>query len=271
MLLTEKFWSAHIIKKFPQLFTGKKRRHIWEVFGAISWCQTPGIIIQKTTNPQKLSQNLYLCNYENFKDQYLATRQFFITIANIYLMIFLWFGDISWTNVIQVSGIYILWIALPPLYLQARAERKKRVLDADILEFIDLLILVLGGSGGNIDQNIQKILTHNQSDFTHKIAKKMHMQLFGKNTIEIIEESARLLENRHLLQVLQSITRAEHLGVSLQKTLKIQSQLIKQQKQQKAEALARTASVKISLPLVLFIFPALLLIYLGPVIIQMSQ
>ena len=63
----------------------------------------------------------------------------------------------------------------------------------------------------------------------------------------------------------------DELGVSIGSILRIQSEQIRQKRFERAEKLANEAPVKMLFPLTLFIFPAVFLILLGPVIARLLE
>ncbi len=66
-----------------------------------------------------------------------------------------------------------------------------------------------------------------------------------------------------------AIIQAGQLGVSLARVLRIQSDQMRVRRRQRAEELARAATLKILPPVAFLIFPALLIVLLGPAAIQM--
>ena len=70
-------------------------------------------------------------------------------------------------------------------------------------------------------------------------------------------------------RLVMALKQSRLLGASLAGTLQVQATLLRARRKQRAEELARTAAVKIALPLVLCIFPALMIIYLAPAILQL--
>ena len=64
-----------------------------------------------------------------------------------------------------------------------------------------------------------------------------------------------------------AVIQAERLGVSLSKTLEIQSENMRERHRQKLKAQALKAPVKIIAPLVLFIFPTLFIVVLAPMVL----
>jgi tight adherence protein C len=66
-----------------------------------------------------------------------------------------------------------------------------------------------------------------------------------------------------------AIIQADQLGVSIGNVLRIQSQQLRQKRRQKAEEKAQKAPVKMLIPMILFIFPSLFILLLGPGVLQL--
>ena len=67
------------------------------------------------------------------------------------------------------------------------------------------------------------------------------------------------------------LVQSEQFGTSIAKTLRIHSDTLRTQRVQKVEEQAAKTSVKLVFPLVLFIFPSLFLVTLGPAVIIMAE
>ncbi len=66
-----------------------------------------------------------------------------------------------------------------------------------------------------------------------------------------------------------SIIQADQFGTSIAKTLRVYSETLRTQRRQKVEEIAAKTAVKLVFPLVLFIFPPLFIIALGPAALAM--
>ena len=71
--------------------------------------------------------------------------------------------------------------------------------------------------------------------------------------------------------LMTALVQADELGVSIGSILRIQSDQIRTKRFMRAEKLAHEAPVKMLFPLVACIFPAVFLILLGPLILQMLR
>jgi tight adherence protein C len=74
-----------------------------------------------------------------------------------------------------------------------------------------------------------------------------------------------------LSAVAQALIQADELGVSIGSILRIQSEQLRSRRFDRAEKLAHEAPVKMLAPLLLFIFPAVFVILLGPIVLQAAQ
>lgn len=67
---------------------------------------------------------------------------------------------------------------------------------------------------------------------------------------------------------LSAVIQADQLGVSISNVLSIQSKQVRENRRIRAEEAAQKAPIKILIPLVVFIFPTLLVVLLGPAVLQ---
>ncbi|OGX68566.1 MAG: hypothetical protein A2189_03195 [Paenibacillus sp. RIFOXYA1_FULL_44_5] len=68
--------------------------------------------------------------------------------------------------------------------------------------------------------------------------------------------------------LISSILQAEKLGIGMVQVLRVQSVEVREQRKQRAEEEAMKAPIKMMFPLVLFIFPSIFIVLLGPAVIQ---
>jgi tight adherence protein C len=83
-------------------------------------------------------------------------------------------------------------------------------------------------------------------------------------------EMADRLGVDELTGFINSIIQAEQLGVGIAQVLRVQSDQMRTRRRQAAEKTAHEAPIKMIFPLVLFIFPAFMLVILGPAVIRIG-
>ena len=88
-------------------------------------------------------------------------------------------------------------------------------------------------------------------------------------------ESLRQMGQRTDLEEIRSlasvIIQAEQFGASLVKSLRVHAETLRLKRQQRAEEMAQKAATKILFPTLLFIFPAIFVVILGPAVIHVTN
>jgi len=262
----------YIFKKQLDGFEEKveKEGSLFEKIGHIKYFSDPGFVVKKSVNESKIKAKLLVVGQIITFRAFLGVKQFILTIFSFYFWLYIWFGDVTWDNTGKFFLLLLLAFYLPDLWLQVKKEKRLKMLDDEVPYFMDLLSLTLQ-TGMNIDQALKHTAEHKKGIVAEVIKKKLGELKFGRSIDDILVDIKKMLPNDELCQFINAISRAKKLGVSLASTLEIQSKLIRTKRRQRAEELSRTAAVKISLPLVLFIFPALLIIYIGPGLLRLMQ
>jgi tight adherence protein C len=127
----------------------------------------------------------------------------------------------------------------------------------------------------NAGLNLEKAFTAIQENLVDvwagTIRRLVFLVHYGMPLKEAMSKIDQELDLEDFHKVVSAVQQASSLGTSLGDILALQSEFLATRRRQKAEEKARLASVKISLPLVFLIFPALLIVYLAPAILQISQ
>jgi tight adherence protein C len=88
---------------------------------------------------------------------------------------------------------------------------------------------------------------------------------------EALENLADRTGVREIQTLVATVIQAERFGSSIGKTLRVQSDSLRTKRQQAAEEAAGKTAVKLLIPLILFIFPALMIVVGGPAAITLIQ
>lgn len=147
-----------------------------------------------------------------------------------------------------------------------RAERAAR----DLPSVIDLIHLHVA-SGMNVETALRKVASEIRGVWGGELGRVIYRMDAGIPFEEALREAERRLAFPAFRRLLASLEQARELGASLTGTLALQARLLRTERRQRAEERGRTAAVKISLPLVLCIFPALLIVYLAPAVLRLAR
>lgn len=93
----------------------------------------------------------------------------------------------------------------------------------------------------------------------------------GHTRRKALQAMSRRIDISDMRSVVNALVQADELGVSIGSILRIQSDQIRVRRFERAEKLANEAPVKLLAPLMIFIFPSVFLILLGPVVFKLIQ
>jgi tight adherence protein C len=171
----------------------------------------------------------------------------------------------GWVN---IAAALILGLVLPDFSLKrAVAGRQAKITDA-LPDTLDLLTVSVE-AGLGFDQALLKIVEKTKGPLTDECQRVLHEIRIGKARRDALREMGLRAGVEDLQTFVAAIIQADQLGVSIGNVLRIQAQQLRQKRRQKAEARAQKAPVKMLIPMILFIFPSLFIILLGPGVLQL--
>jgi tight adherence protein C len=174
----------------------------------------------------------------------------------------------EWSFFILVIGA----LAFSPwAWLRGALKERQRSIESALPFVLDLLTLSVE-AGLDFMTAIQRIIEKRAIDpLTEELVRVFREVLLGKTRKEALKDMADRVGQDDLNTVVQALVQADELGVSIGSMLRIQAEQMRTRRFQRAEKLANEAPVKMLFPLVAFIFPAVFLVLLGPVLVQILK
>jgi tight adherence protein C len=93
----------------------------------------------------------------------------------------------------------------------------------------------------------------------------------GKSRIEALRELARRTGLDDIKSLVAMLIQTERFGTSIAQSLRVFSDEMRTKRRQRAEEMSAKTSVKMVPALVLFIFPALMVVILGPAVLSVMR
>jgi tight adherence protein C len=157
----------------------------------------------------------------------------------------------------------------PSAVLDRKAGARRLALSAAIPDALDLLIVCLE-AGVGIDAALVRVAR--ELETTHPVLAAELDNVTRRISAGLPrEESLRALVARtgveDLRAIVSTMIQAERLGTSLARVLRIHGDALRARRRQAAEKRAAEASVKMIVPLVLFLLPAFFTVVLGPAVL----
>jgi tight adherence protein C len=159
----------------------------------------------------------------------------------------------------------------PSLWLRSAFRTRQRSIEKSLPFVLDLLTLSVE-AGLDFMTAIKRIITTRRIDALNEELIRVFREVqLGKTRREALRDMAKRSMHADLSGVVHSLVQADELGVSIGNILRIQADQVRQRRYQRAEQQAQEAPVKMLFPLVVFIFPTVFLVLLGPVILELLR
>lgn len=168
-----------------------------------------------------------------------------------------------------VIGLGLGWI-LPEYFINKKAQARKTELEKGLPDVLDLLTVSVE-AGLGFDGAMMKVVEKTKSVLSEEFRTALQEVKMGKPRAEALRDMSNRTGADDLSTFTGSVILADQLGISIGNILRLQSEQIRQKRRQRAEEMALKAPVKILIPLIMFIFPAIFVVLLGPAIIQIAE
>ena len=229
----------------------------------------------KTEKEQgKIRERLNFAGYRSEESVmvFLATKLVFGAIGLIIgggVSVFL--GGFTTTTVIRTFTCTGLFFFAPDLLLALKGRKRKEKIFLGLPDALDLLTVCVE-AGLGLDQAMRKVsdeLVKSQPVISHELAiSNMQIQM-GKPRDEVFLELGQRNGVPDLRTLAAVIVQTAKFGSSIAKALRVQSEAMRTQRAQIAEEKAAKTAVKLIFPLVIFIFPGIFVVLVGPAAITM--
>ena len=196
-------------------------------------------------------------------EDYISLRFVFFLLALIILVLGVFAGRAAITVIMAVLlSIY------PEAWIKGVIKHRHNEIMKALPNVLDLLTLSVE-SGRDLISSLRDILGRRKKDaLGEELTRTFHEIQLGRKRTEALRALSDRVRQVDLTATVNAIIQAEELGVSIGKQLRIQSDTQRAKRFALAEKLANEAAVKIIIPVVVFILPAVFIILLGPLAVQ---
>ncbi len=167
----------------------------------------------------------------------------------------------------------IVGYLLPELWLMWRVQARQHRLRVALPDALDMLVICVE-AGLGLDQALMRVaqelrITHPQLSEELQLVN-MEMRV-GKTRLEAMRELARRTGVEDIKALVAMLIQTERFGTSIAQSLRVHSDDLRMKRRQRAEEMSAKTTVKMVPPLVFFIFPALMVVILGPAVITLMR
>lgn len=174
---------------------------------------------------------------------------------------------------IKLFGGMIFGFGVPTFVLGFLASKRKEAIFLGLPDALDLMVVCVE-AGLGMDQALRKVAeemgkSHKQIGEEFSIANSQLQ--FGRARSEVLQALGYRSGVNDLKQLASILIQADKFGSSVATALRVQSDSMRTKRRQIAEEKAAKTAVKMIFPLVLFIFPGIFVVLVGPAAINMYR
>jgi tight adherence protein C len=170
---------------------------------------------------------------------------------------------------IAVMGAAIGFIA-PDFVINNRIRGRKDRMRSELPNVLDLLCVSVE-AGLGFDQALVKLNERMEGPLVDEFGLVLHEMRIGQSRSAALKNLSQRVEAAEVAQFARAIIQADQLGISLSRILRVQSQDMRLRRQLAAEEKAMKAPVKMLFPTVIFIFPSMFGVALGPAALNLMK
>lgn len=158
----------------------------------------------------------------------------------------------------------------PNLVLNSKIRARQKEILKTLPDVMDLLTVSVE-AGLNFDAALARVVDKMPGTLSDEFEIVLQEIKVGRSKKEALYDMADRLNVQDLRSFIGAVVQADQLGVSLGRVLRIQAEQIRLNRKQNIQEKAMKAPIKILLPMVIFIFPVIFIVLLGPVVINLMD
>jgi tight adherence protein C len=206
-------------------------------------------------------------------ERFLALRVLGFAFIPLWLGLVLVINPISISPLLQwaAAGLGTLIGALGPAStLNSKVDRRQKGIQRALPDVLDLLVISVE-AGLGFEQAVDRVIANVPGELADEFARVLGETQAGSNRSDALRGMQQRVDIAEIRSFVLAMIQADTFGVSIGRVLRAQADEMRIKRRQMAQERAQKAPVKMMIPMVLCIFPALFVVVLGPAIINISR
>jgi tight adherence protein C len=176
-------------------------------------------------------------------------------------------------TIVWIIAFMALAYLAPDLWLKHRTRARREHIRLGLPDALDLMVVCVD-AGLGVDQALLRSgqeLAHSQPEISEEFLQVNFEQRAGKPRIEAWTSMAERTQVDTVKSFVHMLAQTDRFGTPLVRALRVFADGVRQKRRQQAEELAAKTTVKLIFPLVLFTFPSIFIVLLGPAVILIAK
>lgn len=175
-----------------------------------------------------------------------------------------------------LQGLLVIAVAagggflLPEYFLKMKAAARQEDIQDSLPDVLDLLTVSVE-AGLGFDAALVKVVEKIKGVLSTEFARMLQEIKMGKPRRDALRDLGHRSGVDDVVAFTGAVIQADQLGVSIGNVLRLQSEQMRMKRRQRAEQKAMKAPIKMLIPLILFIFPTIFIVVMGPAAIGLMD
>jgi tight adherence protein C len=193
-----------------------------------------------------------------------------MALGGAVLGILLFLGDPSAGKALMGLAATALAYFVPDMLIRSNAQKRREAMKIALPNALDqMLISVQAGLG--FEAAMARAAENGKGPLADEFIRTLQDIQVGRSRKEAYLDLSDRVDVRDVRSFVRAVVQADAYGIAIAKVLKAQAGEMRLKRRQRAEEHAMKIPVKILFPLITCIFPALLVIILGPAVLSIVK
>jgi tight adherence protein C len=172
-----------------------------------------------------------------------------------------------------VAGAGLLGSRLPELIVKNRTERRNKAMQKALPDALDLMV-ICAEAGLSLDASINRVakeVAPTSGDLADEFGLTLLELRFMPERRRALENLAKRVDLKAIQALVNTLFQTEKFGTPLAQALRVLAHELRTERMLRAEEKAARLPATMTVPLILFILPALFVVLLGPAILDLGE
>jgi tight adherence protein C len=181
------------------------------------------------------------------------------------------FAFTGFDSLLLLAGVTGFGFFIPRFLLKKKLQERQRRIRIGLPDGLDLTVICVE-AGLSLDQAMNRVGDDLRTAHP-ELSAEFHLfdleTRAGKPRVEALRNLAERTGVDDLRSLVGTLIQTDRFGTSVAQALRVHSDSLRTERRQRAEEQAAKTTVKMIIPLVLFVMPSLIVVTVGPAIIQL--
>ncbi len=215
---------------------------------------------------RKAGMHISVSNFKFFKLAFGIV----LSVVSVGVSAILYFATNSVNMFILAAVGVVVGFMGPTLYLSSRVKSHQAAIKSQLADTIDLMSVCME-SGLSFDASLVKIAERMEGPLIDELMTVFRQIQLGKNRNDALRTLADSSDVKELKTFVSAVIQAGQLGIPITNVLQSQAEQLRMNKREEIKEVASKVPTKMTIPTVILILPAIILIILAPVMFQVMD